>query len=101
MAYFYEKIKTLTDKGLTVTTNYNECQGTTQSSGTIGTSPQTPIVKIKKADNTEADLGYPITSNMLLGFISQNFQFYRNVGIGNADRGTINSEDYGETAHYK
>ena len=98
MAYFYEKIKTLTDKGLTVTTNYNECQGTTQSSGTIGTSPQTPIVKIKKADNTEADLGYQITSNMLLGFISQNFQFYRNVGIGNADRGTINSEDYGETA---
>ena len=98
MAYFYEKIKTLTDKGLTVTTNYNECQGTTTSSGTIGTSPQTPIVKIKKADNNEVNLGYQITSNMLLGFLSQNFQFYRNVGIGNADRDTVNSEDYGETA---
>lgn len=98
MAYFYEKIKTLTDKGLTVTTNYNECQGTTSSSGTIGTSPQTPVVKTKKADNNEVNLGYQITSNMLLGFLSQNFQFYRNVGIGNADRDTINSEDYGETA---
>ena len=98
MAYFYEKIKTLTDKGLTVTTNYNECQGTTSSSGTIGTSPQTPIIKIKKADNNEVNLGYQITSNMLLGFLSQNFQFYRNVGIGNADRNTVNSEDYGETA---
>ena len=94
MAYFYEKIKTLTDKGLTVTTNYNECQGTTPSSGNIGTSPQTPIVKTKRADNNEVNLGYQITSNMLLGFLSQNFQFYRNVGIGNA----VNGGDYGTTA---
>lgn len=98
MAYFYEKIKTLTDKGLTVTTNYNECQGTTSSSGTIGTSPQTPIIKTKRADNNEVNLGYQITSNMLLGFLSQNFQFYRNVGIGNANGDTVNGGDYGTTA---
>lgn len=95
MAYFYEKIKTLTDKGLTVTTNYDECQGTTSSSGTIGTSPQTPKIVVKKADNTEVNLGYQITSDMLLGFLSQNFQFYKNVGIGNANR---TSDDYGQTA---
>ena len=84
MAYFYEKIKTLTNKGLTVTTNYNECQGTTPTGGgSLGTSPQTPIIVTKKADNTEVNLGYQITSNMLMGFLSQNFQFYRNVGIGN------------------
>lgn len=89
MAYFYEKIKTLTDKGLTVTTNYNECQGTTPSSGgNLGTSPQTPIIVTKKADNTEVNLGYQITSNMFMGFLSQNFQFYKNVGIGNNGTGT-------------
>lgn len=89
MAYFYEKIKTLTDKGLTVTTNYNECQGTTPSSGgSLGTSPQTPIIVTKKADNTEVNLGYQITSNMFMGFLSQNFQFYKNVGIGNNGTGT-------------
>lgn len=94
MAYFYEKIKTLTNAGLTVTTNYNECQGTTSSSGTIGTSPQTPKIVVKKADNTEVNLGYQITSDMLLGFLSQNFQFYKNVGIGNSKT----SGDYGQTA---
>ena len=94
MAYFYEKIKALTDKGLTVTTTYNECQGTTSSSGTIGTSPQTPKIVVKKADNTEVNLGYQITSDMLLGFLSQNFQFYKNVGIGSPRNGG----DYGTTA---
>lgn len=94
MAYFYEKIKTLTDKGLTVITNYNECQGTTSTGGTIGTSPQTPKIVVKKADNTEVNLGYQITSDMLLGFLSQNFQFYENVGIGN----NRTSGDYGRTA---
>ena len=94
MAYFYEKIKVLNNTGLTVTTNYNGCLGTTSSSGTMGTSPQTPKVVTKKADNTEVDLGYQITSNMFLGFLSQNFQFYKNVGIGNGS----SSGDYGQTA---
>lgn len=94
MAYFYEKIKALTDKGLTVTTNYNECQGTTPTSGgSLGTSPQTPKVIVKKADNTEVNLGYQITSNMFMGFLSQNFQFYKNVGIGNNS-----SDDYQTSA---
>lgn len=88
MAYFYEKIKTLTDKGLTVTTNYDECQGTTPiDGGSLGTSPQTPKVIVKKTDNTEVNLGYQITSNMFMGFLSQNFQFYKNVGIGNNSSG--------------
>jgi hypothetical protein len=67
MAYFYEKIKALTNGGLTVTTTYNECQGNTPTSGNWGTSPQTPIVSVKKADNTDVNLGYQITSHMLLG----------------------------------
>lgn len=95
MAYFYEKIKVLTDKGLTVTTNYNECQGTIPTDGgSLGTSPQTPKVIVKKTDNTEVNLGYQITSDMFMGFLSQNFQFYKNVGIGNPR----NSGDYETTA---
>lgn len=94
MAYFYEKIKALTDKGLTVTTNYNECQGTTPTgNGSLGTSPQTPKVIVRKADNTEVNLGYQITSDMFMGFLSQNFQFYKNVGIGNNS-----SDDYQTSA---
>ena len=96
MAYFYEKIKTLTDKGLTVTTNYNECQGTTPTgAGSLGTSPQTPIIVTKKADNNEVNLGYQITSDMFMGFLSQNFQFYKNVGIGNS---TSSSDTYAKSA---
>lgn len=88
MAYFYEKIKALTDKGLTVTTNYNECEGTTPTGGgSLGTSPQTPKVIVKKTDNNEVNLGYQITSDMFMGFLSQNFQFYKNVGIGNNSSG--------------
>jgi len=94
MAYFYEKIKALTNGGLTVTTTYNECQGNTPTSGNWGTSPQTPIVSVKKADNTDVNLGYQITSHMLLGYILENFQFAANVGIGNPRNGG----DYGTTA---
>ena len=96
MAYFYEKIKTLTDKGLTVTTNYDECQGTTSTGdGSLGTSPQTPKVIVKKTNNTEVNLGYQITSDMFMGFLSQNFQFYKNVGIGNS---TSSSDTYQTSA---
>lgn len=101
MAYFYEKIKTLTDKGLTITTNYNECQGTTPSNGgNLGTSPQTPIIMTKKADNTEVNLGYQITSNMFMGFLSQNFQFYKNVGIGNSGSGDYQTSAGSNLAHF-